>query len=77
MTQIIVTTVILLMLALVGGLLFVAVRLALRFPIASLIFSVILVSTSINYYKNFEKSHRLSYVPHGLNVEKVLYTKAP
>lgn len=73
MTQIIIVTVTLLLIALVGSLLYVAVRCAFRFPISSLIVTAILVSSSVVYYKHVEKQHRLSFVPEGLKVEKIIY----
>jgi hypothetical protein len=73
MTQLLIVAVPLLLLALVGGLLYVAVRCAIRFPISSLIVFAVLVSSSVIYYKHFEKQLRLSYVPEGLKVEKIIY----
>lgn len=73
MTQILIVAVPFLLLAIVVGLLYVAVRCTIRFPISSLIVTAILVSSSFIYYKHFEKQLRLSYVPEGLKVEKIIY----
>lgn len=75
MTQIIVISVLLLLLAFIVGLLYAATRYAIRFPKSSLVVTVILVSSSVAYYKHLETQHRLSFVPEGLKVEEILYAK--
>jgi hypothetical protein len=69
MAQIIFLLVALLAIALIVGLLVAVVR----FPKVSLILGVIVVSGSVIYYKQFETQHRLSFIPTGLAVEKILY----
>lgn len=63
----------LLILALAGYLLVIAVRWAFRFPKAALILSTLLIAGCGIYYQHSITQHRLNFLPKGLPVDDILY----